>query len=251
LGSETPGGHMENPLTRSLRLIMARTEIPNEPITRYMDERGMLPADWTCLRCGRQLNADGNHPAELYAGTFTGLCYPCTSTGPYVEAVAELDGCRKISYPPNCPSHRRDRQVHHAYPDCPNCHGRGVTTAYAWCNRAHQYCETCVRRFDAHPLRTWRRSRYTTIRDAAQARFEARLDQAAGTRKRASMKVRRAARLALPEDVRLVIQLEVLGDYNRVRDRHESYVDALKVDAWRVPTEDEAIVPEWTPPSNA
>lgn len=33
-----------------------------------------------CNRCGKPLNKDGGHPAELYAGTYTGLCYGCQNS---------------------------------------------------------------------------------------------------------------------------------------------------------------------------
>jgi hypothetical protein len=77
----------------------------------------------------KPLDADGGHPAERYAGTHNGLCYPCTATGPYMVEVAELDGCRRLSYPPSCPSLRRDRETELAYPDCEQCLGAWHTWA--------------------------------------------------------------------------------------------------------------------------
>ena len=66
---------------------------------------GMLPQH-PCKWCGKLLNQDGYHPAELYAGTYTGLCSSCESFGPRI--LQEFyDGCKLISHPPSTPSHRR------------------------------------------------------------------------------------------------------------------------------------------------
>ena len=50
-----------------------RTMIEAETRQRW---DGMYPQH-ECSGCGKLLNADGGHPAELYAGTYTGLCYEC------------------------------------------------------------------------------------------------------------------------------------------------------------------------------
>lgn len=113
-----------------------------------MDEKtGMFPADWRCSNCGKQLNADGNHPAELYAGTFNGLCYACTSGPAFVVKGSELpDGARLVSHPPACPSWRRDRTTHWAYPDCVECKGLGAKRRYTWSGDFMEYCRPCMER---------------------------------------------------------------------------------------------------------
>jgi hypothetical protein len=108
---------------------------------------GMFPADWSCKACGVQLNADGGHPAELYAGTFTGLCYRCERSGPYVVPGSELpDGARLMSWPPSCPSWRRNRTEHWSYPDCPECKGQGARMRYGHMNQWTEYCRACSAR---------------------------------------------------------------------------------------------------------
>jgi hypothetical protein len=108
---------------------------------------GMFPADWACKVCGKTLNADGNHPAELYAGTFTGLCYTCERGGPYVVPGSELpDGGRRVSHPPACPSWRRDRTDHWGYPDCENCKGQGAKMRHTAMNQYLEYCKPCMAR---------------------------------------------------------------------------------------------------------
>lgn len=108
---------------------------------------GMFPADWRCKACGKVLNADGNHPAELYAGTFTGLCYSCERGGPYVVPGSELpDGARLVSHPPACPSWRRDRTEHWAYPDCEDCGGKGARMRHTAMNQYLEFCRPCLAR---------------------------------------------------------------------------------------------------------
>lgn len=114
---------------------------------------GMYPADWTCKACGKVLNADGGHPAELYAGTYTGLCYGCERAGTYVVPDSELpDGARRVSWPPACPSWRRDRTEHWAYPDCEDCKGKGARMRYGHMNQWTEFCRPCLARVMA-PLR--------------------------------------------------------------------------------------------------
>jgi hypothetical protein len=108
---------------------------------------GMYPADWTCKACGKVLNADGGHPAELYAGTYTGLCYGCERGGPYVVPDSELpDGARRVSWPPACPSWRRDRTEHWAYPDCEDCKGQGARMRYGRNGQWTEGCRSCLTR---------------------------------------------------------------------------------------------------------
>lgn len=110
-------------------------------------QTGMFPKGWTCKRCGRELD-DGTRgrPAELYAGTYTGLCYPCTNEGPYVSEIRE-DGCQVWSYPPHCPSWRRDRETFYGYPDCDKCKGSGVEgTHYVNWSHIRDHCRDCMDR---------------------------------------------------------------------------------------------------------
>lgn len=101
-----------------------------------------------CAVCGTPLNADGDHPAELYAGTFTGLCYGCERM-PRVEIERWPDGAVEWSYPPACPSFRRDREKHIAYPDCPECKGDGFTwkPTAAGFSQYRSYCAPCLERW--------------------------------------------------------------------------------------------------------
>jgi hypothetical protein len=156
-------------------------------IYALMDRHGMLPDDWSCMRCAKQLGT--RNPAELYAGTWNGLCYGCTSEGPYVAAVAALDGARKVSWPPNCPSYRRDRQEHYAYEDCENCKGLGAT-GYHSTSHAAETCKPCLARYCAHPVRRAAEKWLTLSMTSCQAAFEAAWDQAAGVPKRCSNKRR-------------------------------------------------------------
>lgn len=162
-----------------------------------MDERGMLPAAWKCVRCGRQLNADGGHPAELYAGTFNGLCYPCTSSGPYVARIAVLDGLRELSYPPSCPSWRRDREREYAYPDCPKCLGSGrCVWARSGRGRQSMHCEDCLARRTRHPARLAADRWHKSVHQACEAAFSKAVDQAAGVPGRCAKKRRAELRRA-------------------------------------------------------
>lgn len=159
-------------------------------IYAIMDRHGMLPDDWWCTRCAKPLNADGNHPAELYAGTFNGLCYGCTSEAPYVAAVAQLDGCQRVSWPPKEPSHRRDRTVHYGYPDCASCQGLGATGS----PYSAKSCDACLERYSKHPLRvSWRRWSEMIMR-SCQAAFERAWDRAAGISPKCPAKKRAALR---------------------------------------------------------
>lgn len=119
-------------------------------ITKDMDpSTGMYPADWTCRVCSKVLNADGGHPAELYAGTYTGLCYGCERGPAYVVPDSELpDGARLVSWPPSSPSWRRDRTTHWAYPDCEECDGMGahVRSRSQWGGQWTESCRPCMAR---------------------------------------------------------------------------------------------------------
>jgi len=111
---------------------------------------GMYPQH-PCKGCGKPLNADGGHPAELYAGTYTALCYGCERKAPFV--VREfLDGGATVSHPPSCPSWRRDREEFYWYPDCTVCRMGAV-----WVSRSlsegggyNTHCDTCSKRHYAY-----------------------------------------------------------------------------------------------------
>lgn len=116
---------------------------------------GMLPKR-NCESCGKPLNEDGGHPAELYAGTYTGLCYKCERKPDFVLKTYVIDGALLISHPPNTPAHRRDRWTSHAYEDCDECDGSGETyehRSFRVGGGYYRYCEKCSRRFWGHPER--------------------------------------------------------------------------------------------------
>ena len=102
-----------------------------------------------CQKCDKELNGDGNHPAETYAGTYTGLCYACQNSESYIIEKYS-DGAMTISYPPSCPSHRRDRGHHTAYADCKKCGGTGrlyVSRCMSQGGPYYEYCRDCLNRF--------------------------------------------------------------------------------------------------------
>lgn len=104
------------------------------------DDRGMYPQH-PCTGCGRPLNADGGRPAELYAGTYTGLCYACERKGPFVVATFE-DGCQLVSHPPHCPAWRRDREMYHWYEGCDQCQQGRVWVSRAF-SEGGPYTRSC------------------------------------------------------------------------------------------------------------
>jgi hypothetical protein len=201
-----------------------------------MDSQGMFTVPLDCVRCGKRLNGDGNHPAEIHAGTFTGLCYGCTAAGPYIEKVAVLDGARKVSWPPFCPSWRRDREGHIAYPGCGGCNGQGIIPGTrVMLDRPGDYCPACTRRYDAHPLRAMD-SRYgRLLRERAQAVYDRALRREAGLPARCSAKRARAATAALDPRARAALAQPILERYGRLRARHETRVERLHISQWRLP----------------
>lgn len=142
-----------------------------------MDSHGFYHG-LTCKRCGKPLHGqDSGYPAESYAGTYNGLCYPCTNAGPFVQST-EMDGATIMSYPPHSPSWRRDRETFIAYPDCEECHGKGrfmVSRNYGMGGPYPRSCEPCGKRYDTHPLRVWYHSRQRQRFDAANNAFMGRL----------------------------------------------------------------------------
>jgi len=140
-----------------------------------MDERGMLPKGLKCQRCGKELD-DGTrgYPAELYAGTYTGLCYACTGAGPYVVRVHVYDDAMVVSHPPACPSWRRDRTEHFAYADCDQCHGRGAFKRWGRNGHYMDYYKACLDRFMC-PDRRERDSANRVLMKTYQRKFIAEL----------------------------------------------------------------------------
>jgi hypothetical protein len=122
---------------------------------------GFYP-DHECKQCGKALggtkHGPGSYgrPAELYAGTYTGLCYTCQNKNDYVLYIYPLDNAQQISAPPHCPNWRRDRELYIAYADCSDCKGKGrkmISRSFANGGPYPQYCKTCFDRFYNHPLR--------------------------------------------------------------------------------------------------
>ena len=122
-----------------------------------MDEHGFLPPHG-CRICGTPLcGQGGDRPAELYAGTYTGLCYRC-ERGQAFLVITLGDGAQVWSHPPHCPSWRRTRETFTGYADCPGCRGMGMIWVSRSDNQGGSYsvqCDPCMARFSAHPLRRW------------------------------------------------------------------------------------------------
>lgn len=128
------------------------TDIWREAYKDMDPKTGHFPS-WPCLRCGKPLDGEnGRNPAESYAGTFTGLCYPCSGVPAYVEVIYIFDGAQRVSWPPHLPSWRRSREDFTGYPDCENCEGMGATRGYSpgtWGGQMWNYCKPCSERFHA------------------------------------------------------------------------------------------------------
>jgi hypothetical protein len=210
-----------------------------------MDSHGEFTVPIDCLGCGKRLNADGNHPAEIYAGTFNGLCYGCTKAGPYVKQVAALDGCRKVSWPPHCPSWRRDREEFYAYPGCGTCQGLGVGgrgTSVGAISYPIQ-CKPCLGRYCAHPLRQMDQRYRTLLRERAEGAWRRELHRLAGVPGRCSQK--RARELveayldAVTKADTTALQAPILERYARLVVRHEARVARLQINVWTTPRPEE------------
>lgn len=206
-----------------------------------MDDRGMLPAAGVCPRCGKPLDADGGHPAERYAGTYNGLCYPCTANGLYVVEAAGLDRCRRMSCPPSCPSWRRDRETELAYPGCEQCPGAGgYTWAQSGRGRTRTSCEACRSRYYAHPLRQAADRWLRLTRTASEAAFQAALDRAAGVPRRCAKKRRAELVAALDAGQRETLREACLAGHERIPTRVLRELEARGYNAWHPPGEAEA-----------
>jgi hypothetical protein len=118
-----------------------------------MDKDGMLPKQ-TCHGCGKELNADGGHPAELYAGHLHGFCYDCELKAPAVIKCTP-QGAMVWSCPPHCPSWRRDREQYFQFPGCDCDHGRRWYQGWfgKWSTGMHTtQCADCQRKHNNHPI---------------------------------------------------------------------------------------------------
>jgi hypothetical protein len=115
---------------------------------------GFLPPH-NCKHCERPLQGQGDgRPAELYAGTYNGLCYDCTGR-PGSAEQRTIDGRELIvwEYPPAVPSYSRTRERYLARPNCGKCSGRGFvwrTLRDLWrgnvpCGRYRRSCPRCSR----------------------------------------------------------------------------------------------------------
>jgi hypothetical protein len=197
-----------------------------------MDSTGHFTVPLNCQNCGCRLGE--RNPAEVHAGCYNGLCYRCTSSGPYIEAIAVLDGARRVSWPPHCPSWRRDRETHIAYADCTNCGGWGAT-GYHSMDHAARYCEPCLDRYSNHPLRVMNDSYRRRLREVGQEVFDRKRCQAAGVPKRCSYKRRTEMLAALPEETTQALRVDIMKRYRGLEARAQARQIRLGVNAWRPP----------------
>ena len=119
-------------------------------VRQYPD--GMLPAH-LCKCCGAEL---GKNPAEVYLGTYTGLCYACQNGAAYPERTYS-SGAVTWSFPPHCPAWRRDREHFIGFADCtdPRCGGQGRIMISRRDSQGGSYpinCDACSTRHYSHPL---------------------------------------------------------------------------------------------------
>lgn len=196
-----------------------------QALRALMDKNGLFPADWVCQQCGKPLNADGYHPAELHAGTYNGLCYDCTRKGPYVVAVSGLDGALSVSWPPSCPSHRRDRESRVGYEGCPHCEGLGATRKHANWSTYWEQCPHCKDRYYNHPSRVWAERRRATIYKVAESCFHDALRQACGLPRRVSKRRLTSAVAQMPAEEVRAIRRCYLAAYERLNARFTALLE--------------------------
>jgi RecJ-like exonuclease len=141
-----------------------------EGITMKMNRDGFYPPH-NCKKCGTLL---GKVPAELYAGTYTGICYPCTGNGVILLSTSKIDGVKHYEFPPHCPSWRRDREVFYGYTGCAKCNGQGRI----WVSRSSSggggytmQCPECSDRYHGNPIRIQNENRNKRIGIAYKSAF--------------------------------------------------------------------------------
>lgn len=215
-----------------------------------MGPDGRFQVELHCLMCGRLLNADGNHPAEIHAGCYNGLCYGCTKAPAYIAEVAVLDGCQRVSWPPSCPSYRRDREKFYGYPGCEACQGMGVggTSSSLGGGLYRKQCQACLDRYTGHPLRAMD-NRYTDmVMRRAQDIYYARLKQEAGVPRRCKYERERDMIAALPKDRCEEIGAPILDRCNRLRAQHYRRVERLQIRKWRPYQPGEFLIGQGAPP---
>ena len=121
-----------------------------------MSWNGFYPPH-NCRNCGLPLSGEnGPRPAELYAGTYTGLCYKCQSIAKAVVHTSHLDGAMHISYRAQNYSGLGSRVCYVAYADCPVCNGNGrIKGEYNRnaCCYSYRHCMTCHHRYYEEPHR--------------------------------------------------------------------------------------------------
>src|SRR5438128_1995499 len=103
-------------------MTMDSQQFAHDLLTRAgADPRTGMLLPRACTNCGRLLNADGGHPAELYLGTYTGLCDDCVRAGPFT--VTRFGDVAAVSHPPHAPSWRRNRESYLHWLGCaaPRC----------------------------------------------------------------------------------------------------------------------------------
>jgi len=188
-------------------------------LTAVMDREWMLPVH-NCRQCGRPLNADGGHPAELYAGTYTGLCYRCERSGERRIKVDPVDGAETWEFPPHCPSWRRAREQFVGFTGCGICEGKGRIWVSRADSRGGSYavqCEECSGRYWGHPLRKWEAARWGTIRKAAESLYRREL-------KRRGL-LRQAKAGTIPAELCKEIQASYIARMDEVRERFGKLAD--------------------------
>lgn len=109
-----------------------------------VDENGNPPK---CESCGQALRGEGSGwDFESYAGTYTGMCYSCTNKGPFV--VKDFgEGLKLWSFPPHCPSWRRNRETYFGVEGCSKCGGQGrimVHQSFSLGGCYPKYCTDCM-----------------------------------------------------------------------------------------------------------
>lgn len=135
-----------------------------------MDARGFLPPQ-PCRNCGVALQGEGSgRPAELYAGTFTTLCYTCERL-PAIHVATYSCGAKLWSHPPHCPSWRRDREEFRGYEGCQVCRGFGSVMVPRHNAQGGSYpenCQACWDRWIKHPPRLAAHEAERTLQEAAR-----------------------------------------------------------------------------------